>query len=472
MREPEVGRRVIESLGRLWPLLGRCIAFHKRLVDLTGSVKASLMLSQSIYWTRRGKDIRQDDGWFFKTMEQWQYETGLSRHEQAHARAILRGLHLLAERKHGVPAKSFFRVDGECLATLLAGRHARRVECVDWDDNEQISELLGPVRAFHRCLAAVTGNVNAGLFLSRVVYFTRLMSRVRADGRFSRSVAQWQEDTGLTWREQAGAREVLRDLGVVEETLKGVPPQVILRIDADRLIELLSQATHQSESTAVNFNKSGNQGCGVPTSSYCANRQPRMWEPPMLISRKAANKVAGNRDDSQPVSAKLYITNLITRRLSTKPLPLALPGEASVRATDEMRGGEGLIFSKSLLPEEKVAAEVLVMRCPQFAQAMLDELAARMDINAIRLSPIGYLRGMVKRAQAGDFVPELGVRVAATRSQREVAAALREKEEAEGQRLSAERANPEYQARIARHREEIHQILKSAATRKTQRQAP
>ncbi len=149
-----------------------------------------------------------------------------------------------------------------------------------------------------------------------------------------------------------------------------------------------------------------------------------------------------------------------------------LPGEASVRVPDEMRGGEGLIFSKSLLPEERRAAEVLVMRCPQFAQAMLDELAARMDINAIRLSPIGYLRGMIKRAQAGDFVPDLGVRVAATRSLREVAAALREKDEAERQRLGAERANPEYQARIATHREEIHQILKSAATRKTQGQAP
>ena len=290
MREPEEGRRLIASLSRLWPLLGRCIAFHKRLVDLTGSVKASLMLSQAIYWTRRGKDIRQQDGWFFKTIDQWQYETGLSRHEQAHARAILRGLDLLEERKHGVPAKPFFRVDGERLATLLADRNARRVEVIDWDDNEQMCELLGPVRAFHRCLSSVTGNVNAGLFLSRVVYFTRLMSRVRADGRFSRSAAQWQEETGLTWREQAGAREVLRDLGVVEETLKGVPPQVVLRINVDRLIDLLSQATHGSESKAANFNKSGNQGCGNPTTRYCANRQTRMWEPHMLILRKAADQ--------------------------------------------------------------------------------------------------------------------------------------------------------------------------------------
>ena len=153
--------------------------------------------------------------------------------------------------------------------------------------------------------------------------------------------------------------------------------------------------------------------------------------------------------------------------MSTKPLPTALPDEASVRAPDEIRGGDELIFPNSLLPEERVAAEVLVMRCPQFAQAMLDELAARMNINAIRVSPIGYLRGMVKRAQAGEFVPELGVRVAATRCQREDAAALRENEEAERQRLNAERASPEYQARIAKHREEMRKILESMASRKS-----
>ena len=468
IRETEQGRGVIVSLSRLWPLLGRWIAFHKRLVDLTGSVKASLMLSQAIYWTRRGRDIRQEDGWFFKTIDQWQYEIGLSRHEQASSRAILRGLHVLAERKHGVPAKSFFRVDGERLARLLSGLDGRQFKSVDWDDTAQISELLGPVRAFHRCLLTVTGNVNAGLFLSRAVYFTRLTSRARADGRFSRSVAQWQEDTGLTWREQAGARKVLRDLGVVEEMLKGVPPQVILRIDADRLIDLLLQATHQSEVSAANFNKSGKQGCGIPTSSYCAHRRTRMWQPHMLISRFPADNVAGNCDDSLPVSEKSYVQNLITRSVSTKPLLLTPPDESDIGAPDDVRGGEELIFPTALLREEKVAAEVLVKRCPRLAQAMLDELAARMDIKAIRVSPIGYLRGMVKRAQAGDFVPELGLRIAESRVRRERAASLHENEEAERQRLNAERANPAYQARISMHREEIHKILKLRSKRKTQ----
>jgi hypothetical protein len=158
--------------------------------------------------------------------------------------------------------------------------------------------------------------------------------------------------------------------------------------------------------------------------------------------------------------------------MNTKTLPRTVPDEASVPAPDEIRGGDELIFPNSLLPEERVAAEVLVMRCPQFAQPMLDELAARMNLDAIRVSPIGYLRGMVKRAQAGEFVPELGVRVAATRCQRQEATALRAREEAERQRLNAERASPEHQAKIAKHREEMRKIMESMASPKTRRKTP
>jgi len=363
MREPEDGHRVIANLSRLWPLLGRCIAFHRRLVDLTGSVKASLMLSQAIYWTRRGKDIRQRDGWFFKTIEQWQYETGLSRHEQANARAILRGLDLLEERRHGLPAKPVFRVDGDRLATLLADPNARRVEPIDWDDNAQLCDLLGPVLSFHRCLSSITGNVIAGLLLSRAVYFTRINSRVRRDGRFSRSTAQWQDDTGLTWREQAGARKVLRDLGIIEETLKGVPPQVLLRINLERLIELLSQPLKAGQSEALNLPPSGKPAGGNATYRYCANRQTRMWESHNLILRKAADKTAGKRNNSQPVYAKLYVQKLITRSMSTKPLPPTSSQAATVDHVENDRGGGDLIFPTALLPQEQTAASALVRGC-------------------------------------------------------------------------------------------------------------
>ena len=285
MREPRAAQYAMASIARLWPLLGRCIAFHARLVDLTGSVKASLMLSQAIYWTRRGKDIRQHGGWFFKTIGQWHQETGLSRHEQAHARATLRGLHLIDERKRGLPARLFYRVDAERLATSLSDSVDRRDECVDWDDSEQISALLGPVQSFHRCLSSVTGNTSAALFLSRALFFSRNILRVEPSGWFAKSAAQWQGETGLTWREQAAARRVLRGLGIAEETRKGIPPRVLMRINVDHLAALLSQLRQGSKTEASNIQPGGKPACGNPTSQFCAKRQPCLPKSAMTVCR-------------------------------------------------------------------------------------------------------------------------------------------------------------------------------------------
>ena len=78
-------------LTTIWPLLGRHIAFHRRLVDLTGNVKAALLLSQAVYWTRHGRDIAQRDGWFHKTAEQWELELGLAASEQQSAEGQVAG---------------------------------------------------------------------------------------------------------------------------------------------------------------------------------------------------------------------------------------------------------------------------------------------------------------------------------------------------------------------------------------------
>ena len=41
-----------------------------------------------------------------------------------------------------------------------------------------------------------------------------------------------------------------------------------------------------------------------------------------------------------------------------------------------------------------------------------------MQANAVRGSPLAYLRGLVKRAQAGDFTPEAGLAIAEDREHR------------------------------------------------------
>lgn len=100
----------------VFDLLNRPIAFHRVFVQLTGSVKGAVMLSQACYWQPRSK---QQDGFWYKTSEEWEEETGLSRHEQKKARKDCEK-YLMVELR-GIPATNFYRVDEDALlADLLA----------------------------------------------------------------------------------------------------------------------------------------------------------------------------------------------------------------------------------------------------------------------------------------------------------------------------------------------------------------
>lgn len=97
------------------------ITFHRVFVDITGSINAALMLSNAIYWTNRLPPER--DGWFYKTREEWQAETGLTRHEQDKARQQLTSIGILETRRakisdEGVTA-IWFRIDQQTLSKCL-----------------------------------------------------------------------------------------------------------------------------------------------------------------------------------------------------------------------------------------------------------------------------------------------------------------------------------------------------------------
>jgi hypothetical protein len=100
-------------------LLDRPIAYHRCFVTLTRSVKAAVMLSQAVYWQPRSK---QEDGWWYKTAEEWQEETGLSRHEQEKARKDCEKY--LKSDLRGVPATLYWHVDEEALREDLLGENS------------------------------------------------------------------------------------------------------------------------------------------------------------------------------------------------------------------------------------------------------------------------------------------------------------------------------------------------------------
>lgn len=68
------------------------------------------------------------------------------------------------------------------------------------------------------------------------------------------------------------------------------------------------------------------------------------------------------------------------------------------------------------------------------------------------------MRGLIDRAKAGTFLPELGLRIASERQQTQKSAGQRHAREAEQRRQEIERATPAYQARVRVEREKLSQL--------------
>ncbi len=445
-----------EDLARLWPLLGRHNANHPRLVDLTASVKAALLLSQSIYWTRHGRDIAASGGWFFKTSEQWERETGLSACEQAGARRILRGLALLDERRIGIPGRLHYRLALDPLGAWLAERIGSTSRAIDWNDDAALAELLGPALAYHRILAAVAGGAHAGLLLSRGLYLTRHGVTRRGQGWFRRSTGQWTRELGLSRRELDAARGLLTRAGLWEEALSGIPPVRRIRIRLEALLAVLNDHALPGEEPASSMTSGAATECGNRSDSPIADDASRLWQSHNPVSIKPPKLIPQKRQISFEKTAKL-------REESTQEGLLQPQHEPPAQCELHPPGGGDLILPEQLLPEERQPALDLVARCPGEAQALLDELAARLETGAIRTSPIAYLRGMVRRAQDGTFIPELGVRIAAARRAREEAARQREREALEARQRAEARTDPEYPTRMARRIEALRRAMAGAS---------
>ena len=106
----------------------RPIAYHRCFVSLTGSVMAAVMLSHALPCSQGDTD---SDGWFHKTREEWEADTGLTRYEQETAREKLRACHFWEEERRGIPAKLFFRVKLEVLQESVSLNPGHSPQ-IDW----------------------------------------------------------------------------------------------------------------------------------------------------------------------------------------------------------------------------------------------------------------------------------------------------------------------------------------------------
>ena len=117
--------------------------------------------------------------------------------------------------------------------------------------------------------------------------------------------------------------------------------------------------------------------------------------------------------------------------------------------------GANYIFPIQLKPKEReLANSQLAVIDSVLAQAVLDELAGRLNINKVTGAPLSYLRSLIARAKAGQFTPEVGIRVAAAREQAKLTQIKK----------AAEVIKPSNPNEIPKHLAAMHQVLGRKST--------
>lgn len=114
---------------------------------------------------------------------------------------------------------------------------------------------LGRPIAYHPALAKYVGGVNAAIFLCQLIYWD---DKTDDDLGVYKTSSEWEDETGLSYREQAGARKKLRDLGLLTETNLRLKHRIYYKLNHDafdRLFESNSstKSTETRESTEAHF---------------------------------------------------------------------------------------------------------------------------------------------------------------------------------------------------------------------------
>lgn len=231
----------------------RAIAIPARAMAIAGDTCAGLLLSQLLYWTRRGTQTADHEGWIFKTAFEWERELGMTWKVQHRARKLLLDRGLIEERRLSMPARLEYRVGVGALGDLLIPGSTLDLGELTLPgllslDAEVMERLFGRAFLFHSVLTRLWP-VPTAMMCSRLVAGVRLnLFTLMGSGaepavgttRLIRLHRQaWQAETGLTRDQWQTARRNLLGAGVLVERKHNFPRRVDLGIDLAALATAL-----------------------------------------------------------------------------------------------------------------------------------------------------------------------------------------------------------------------------------------
>lgn len=119
-----------------------------RKFNLNTAVMLSEIYSEYTYWKDRNE--LQQGGWFYSTVENIYYNSGLSKHQQLSACKELEDYGIIKIKYHGMPKKRYFKFNPEVFEKLYNdfALNANTSDDVEPKDYNQGSEDSLPKRKF------------------------------------------------------------------------------------------------------------------------------------------------------------------------------------------------------------------------------------------------------------------------------------------------------------------------------------
>ena len=370
--------------------------------------------------------------------------------EQKSARSVLTGMRLLEEKKKGMPAMLYFRVDLQALGKLLSERTSASFSHWRWD-NTMIRSLLGRPVVFYKPLADVAGSVTAGLYLSHLLAAQRtaiLRREVNSRGYFHHEIQRAQSGLAIGPKALRNARSRLRAINVLSETwTSGLQPKLMSCVHLDMLSELLQiRIGHTSNKLHAQVIDSKRMAdSAIPVSG---KGQPLNGG--IVHSRVALSPKQGlpfSRIQFQEKGNSIKGVNTIQNELQQQPPEIA----STVSRTGMLSGGSGgdangikanaAEKKEMILPpgitelERRAALKMMEPVQEDLKQLVLDEWAGQLaNPNKKIVNSIGYLRSIIASAKSSTFVPTVALAIAESRARQE---AIKAQHKALEQRLNA-----------------------------------
>jgi len=146
---------------------------------------------------------------------------------------------------------------------------------------------FGRPLAYYPGLVKHMGSVNAVVFFGQIFYW---QDKASSDDGVYKTAEEIEQETGLSYREQATARSHLKARKLLVETCKRLEHKIFYRIDLDVLDDVIGSVVPE-----MRFRRSGNDKCAVgeATKAQFVHTEITTKTTPETYSSKSAYELEG-----------------------------------------------------------------------------------------------------------------------------------------------------------------------------------